>query len=273
MIPRERAGFMSRYYTSVTKRLPQRVRNWLPKHGVQSDAHEVTPGVWSIGRVRDFTYARDGGASEVWLEDQVMNTHSIERAWLLLEPFTTWRAVAHPYFVFAHTDGTATCFTIEGKRLVGAPYSGLKGLMNEYELGYIWMTERDCLTMPLTHGAQALYLYPLTLSAESAQKLACEFLRATHALFEKPEFYNTLFNNCTGRFAHTLRRIGVRAPHDVSWYLPGYIDSYLQRMGLIVGSRSNERDLVQRADEVWRIIESSQNSHAVQLMAKQLDLR
>lgn len=209
--------------------------------------------------MRDFTYTRGGNKSEVWVKDVRADVKNIIRAWLLLEPFTRSDAIAHPYFIFERADGSTLCFTIEGKRPNGSGFSGLKGLMNEYELGYVWMTEKDCLTMPLTHGAKALYLYPLTLSKEKAQALCVEFLKDTHTLFQTPEFYNTLFNNCTGRFALALRRAGVPAPFDLSWYLPGYIDTYLKRIGLIaenVHLRDPAKDLMKRQDEVWEIFES-----------------
>lgn len=240
-------------------KLPQKVRDWYPKHGAQSDATKNTDGSWTIGSVRDFTYTRDKHADEVWAKGVHVDVTSIVRAWLLLEPFTNSPFVAHPYYIFEYADGSTLCFTIEGKRLNGSGFSGLKGVLNEYELGYIWITEKDCLTMPLTHDAKALYLYPLTLSAERARALCVEFLKDTHTLFETPEFYHTLFNNCTGRFAESLGRVGVRAPRDISWYLPGYIDTYLKRIGLIAANvqlRDPAKDLMNRQDEVWSLLES-----------------
>lgn len=237
---------------------PQRTRPWYPKHGVQSDATHAGSG-WVVERLRNFVYKRDGVGDEVWLSNVPVFPERVVRAWYLLEPFTDWSIVAHPYIIFEYDSG-AVCFTIEGKRVIGDAFSGWKGLTNEYELGYIWISELDCLTMPLTHSAQALYLTPLELSAQEAGALCTEFLRDTHALFEKPEFYNTLTRNCTGLFAKTLRRVGRNAPWDLSWYFPGYSDSYLQRIGLInrgVELRSSRYDLVARADEVWSIIESS----------------
>lgn len=242
---------------------PQKVRDWCPKHGVQSDATEHADGTWTIVAMRNFIYTKDGAAHEAWLSDVPVEVQKVVRLWYLVEPFTDSDAIAHPYFIFENNDGSTLCFTIEGKRLNGAPYSGFKGLTNEYELGYLWITETDCLTMPLTHGGKALYLYPLTLAAHEAQAVCTEFLKDTHLLFEHPEFYNTLTNNCTGRFAHTLRRVGIRAPHDLSWYLPGWSDRYFKRIGLIgpeVTLRAPARDLVARQDEVWPIIESSREN-------------
>lgn len=238
---------------------PLHNRNWYPKHGIQSDATENPDGTWTLGRVRNFIYTRNGSGQENWEKEVTVSPARIVRTWYLLEPFTEWGAVAHPYFIFEYDNGSTICFTIEGKRLDGSGFSGIKGFLNEYELGYIWITEKDCFSMPLTHGAKALFLYPLTLSAEESSALCREFLRDTHSLYERPEFYNTLTNNCTGRFAKTLRRIGLRAPRDVSWYLPGYSDTYLQRITLIpkdMPLRDPAKDLTKRQEEVWNMLDT-----------------
>lgn len=242
------------------RKTPQRRRSWNQKYGPeQYDAVPNPDGTYTLGAVRDFTYSRNSESSETWIPSAVMRPNDVVRSWLLLEPFTSWDAIAHPYFIFEYSDGSTMCVTIEGKRLAGESYSGIKGIRNEYELGYVWMTERDALTMPLTHGAKALYLYPLTLSPDNSGKLMHGFLYDTHKLFETPEFYHTVFNNCTVHFARILRREQIhRAPFDVSWYLPGWIDRYLARLRLIDVPRplrTPARDLVARQDEVWEIIE------------------
>jgi hypothetical protein len=246
----------------VLHKKPQKVRDWYPKHGVQSDATEHPDGTWTIGAVRNFTYRRDGSAREEWVQHVLVRVPAIVRLWYLVEPFTNSDTIAHPYFIFEYQDAETICCTIEGKRPNGTPYSGLKGVLNEYELGYVWITDLDCLTMPLTHDAKALYLYPLTLSSKETQRVCHEFLRDTHQLYEHPEFYHTLCNNCTGRFAQILRRARIRAPWDLSWYLPGWSDRYLARLGLIdasLGLRTPARNFVARSEEVWEIIDRSKS--------------
>jgi hypothetical protein len=238
---------------------PQRVRNWYPKHGVQSDVTK-NGAAYTIQSVRNFVYDQNGSAREEWLRGVTVTPQNAVRLWYLLEPFTNSPAIAHPYFVFEFVDGTTLCFTIEGKWLNGTAYSAIKGFLREYELGYVWMTERDALTMPLTHAAKALYLYPLTFTATEVQNILHTLLNDTHALFETPEFYNTITNNCTIRFAQTLKRIGHRIPFDMSWFLPGYSDRYFKRLGIIAPEtelRSPAIDLVARKSEVWGDIESN----------------
>ncbi len=240
-------------------REPQRERNWYPKYGTsQYDATVQSDGTYLVEGVRDFQYGRDGTAREQWMTRIPVDPARVVRTWYMLEPFTSWDAIAHPYFIFEFDSGSTLCFTIEGKRLNNTPYSGWKGMLRAYELGYIWITEHDCLTMPLTHGAQALYLYPMTLSPDESARLMRGFLDDTHQLFERPEFYHTILNNCTIRFAHTLERQNVRRmPLDLSWYLPGWSDYYLARLGLIDVPRplrSSARDLVARKEKVWTML-------------------
>jgi hypothetical protein len=135
-------------------------------------------------------------------------------------------------------------------------------MLRAYELGYIWTTGLDCITMPLTHGALALYAYPLTLTPQESAEILRALLEGTHALYETPEFYHTILNNCTVRFAHAVRKDRIRPmPFDLSWYLPGWSDRYFMRIGLIEAQAGYQaereaRDLVRHADAVWGHIET-----------------
>lgn len=256
---------------------PQRTRPWHPKYGVQqSDAHIRDDGSYVLDAVRDFVYRKDGTASEQWLQRVTVRPKDVRRVWYILEPFTSLSAIAHPYFLFEYADGSTIAVTIEGKRLDGAPYSALAGMRKEYELGYVWITEKDCLSMPLAHKARALYLYPLTLTPEESAQLMTGFLIDTHNVCVTPEFYHTLFNNCTVRFARIVHREKIRhMPFDLSWHLPGWSDRYLARLGLIDSGtplRDPACDLVARQDEVWEIIMSSHRS-AIAEIAKKFFLR
>jgi hypothetical protein len=247
----------------MASKTPQKTRAWYPKYGPhQFDAVRASDGTYTIGGVRNFVYRRDGSGTESWLTGVPVNTNDVVRTWYLLEPFTRFAAIAHPYFVFEMQDGSVLCFTIEGKRLSGEPYSALRGMLSAYELGYIWTTGLDCITMPLTRGALELYAYPLTLTPHESKETLRALLDGTHTLHETPEFYHTILNNCTIRFAHTIRAERIRPlPFDLSWYLPGWSDRYFMRTGLIAPTgdyREARRahDLVRQADTVWGHIES-----------------
>jgi hypothetical protein len=242
-------------------RKPQFERRWYPKYGTQADTHLNVDGTVTIDKVRNFTYTRSGTETQEWVPKVRVNPKEIKKLWYLLEPFNGLEAVAHPYFIFEFNDGSTLCFTIEGKRPDGEPYSGLDGLLNEYELGYIWITMHDCITMPLTHNAEALYLYPLALSSDIAQGFFMEITRKSHELFEKPEFYNTLCNTCTTGMYQAFNRANPGMfPFDWSWIFPGYSDRFLLKRGIIVGKGDYkqmraQRNLMQKQDALWDLVD------------------
>lgn len=242
---------------SLYVKTPSHSRDWLPKHGKQSNVVKNADGTYTIQSVRNFTYNREGAEHQEWIQNVQIDTKTVKRLWYMLEPFTNLEAVAHPYFIFECDDKHTQCFTIEGKRLRGKGYSGIKGLLKEYELGYIWMTEHDCIGMPLASGAKALNLYPLELPREVVQGVCEKLLTDTAELYRKPRFYNTLFHNCTTLFAETVNSVAPGAlPYDVSWHLPGYSDRYLMKIELIktTGNYQEERsrhNILLQNEKLW----------------------
>lgn len=241
-------------------RNPSHSRDWLPKHGTQTDVSKNPDGAYVIHKVRNFTYSRDGAEHQEWVQNITVDPRRAKRLWYMLEPFTNLEAVAHPYFIFEFDDGRTQCFTIEGKRLRNQGYSGIKGLLNAYELGYIWMTEHDCIGMPLAQGAKALNLYPLKLPQEVVRTLLEKLLTDTANLFAKPRFYNTLFHNCTTLFAEAVNSVAPKTlPYDIAWHLPGYSDRYLMRIGLIKTDSSfqstrEQHNILLEKDALWNIV-------------------
>lgn len=72
----------------------------------------------------------------------------LERVWFVEEPFTiapfySFEGVAHTYFVFDFQDQQPVAVSVESRRERGEGYDSIHGLFNEYELMYIWGTERD----------------------------------------------------------------------------------------------------------------------------------
>ena len=79
-----------------------------------------------------------------------------------------------------------------------------------------------------------VYLYPIHAPRDSIKRVFVQMLERANALRERPEFYNTLTNNCTSNVVDHVNRV---APGTVpaSWktVLPGYTDDVALRLGLI----------------------------------------
>ena len=84
-----------------------------------------------------------------------------------------------------------------------------------------------------------MYVYPIRASRERIRALFVEMLARSNALATRPEFYNTLTNNCTSNVVDHVNHIVPRAvPHGIKTILPGYADDVAYSLGLIDNSIS-----------------------------------
>lgn len=226
----------------IALREPRGDRLWDQEVAYVATAVFNEDGTITIKNVRDFVYGDQTVVSTEWIQETVINQEDIVRAWFVLEPFAEWEAVGHTLLTFELSDGSAYSFSVEARREKGESYSALKGLFNEYELTYSWGTERDFITRRVLYLAHPVHMYPLTLNTEQAQRLFIGLLEKTNNIARKPRFYNTLTANCTNVLAEMANEIKPGAiPWDVSWYLPGYSDRFLTRIGFIEQETSFEQ--------------------------------
>ena len=86
-----------------------------------------------------------------------------------------------------------------------------------------------------------MYVYPIRASRERIRALFLEMLARSNALAARPEFYNTLTNNCTSNVVDHVNHIVPRAvPHGIKTILPGYADEVAYSLGLIDNTISLE---------------------------------
>ena len=76
---------------------------------------------------------------------------------------------------------------------------------------------------------------------ERIRALFTEMLTRANALADRPEFYNTLTNNCTSNVVDHVNHIVPHAvPHGFKTILPGYADEVAYSLGLIDNSMTLE---------------------------------
>ena len=173
----------------------------------------------------------------MWIES--FDVRRLERVWFVAEPFTLApfygvEAVAHTYFVFDFEDQPPVAISVESRRERGEGYDPLRGLFNEYELIYIWGTERDLTGRRALVEKNELYMYPLAGSMDSARRLFLNLASATQQLETQPRFYNTLTSNCTNELAKAANEAQPGAiPLNIALVFPGFADDLLYDLGFI----------------------------------------
>jgi len=238
------------FYTFVLKD-PQNNRNWESGYGTLAGVSVKRDEV-KISNIRDWKYLADGSVDAKYYGDE-FNARDISAVWFVVEPFSNWDGIAHTYFIFDFTDGRNIAVSVEARREVGEDFNAFKGLFNNFELMYIWGSERDITGRRVVVEKSKLFMYPLSLSQNASQKLFLKMASETAKMESRPRFYNTLTDNCTSILAKNANEINPGSvPFNISWFLPGYSDEYLYSLGYLdniddletLRIRSNITDLV-----------------------------
>ena len=214
---------------------PSNDRSWVNDNEKLTTA-EFDDGEVTIRNVRDFEWRSNRDFDERWV-DMKINLNEVSKIWFVLEYFDpSRRQMAHTIMSFEMSDGTRIACSIEVRREKGERYHPVKGLLRQYELIYVWATERDvigvrtrCRKSSVTHLFEAVVLGP-----GNERRMLESYLRRTNKLSQSPEWYNTITNTCTTNIvSHVNEVYPGRVPRAVAVLLPGLSPKLLQRNNLV----------------------------------------
>lgn len=106
--------------------------------------------------------------------------------------------------------------------------------MNQYELEYVVATENDIIKLRTNYRKNQVYMYPIKTEKDKIQALFRSMLIRADKLTREPEFYNTIWNNCTTsilQHANALRHDKLES--GIYTLLPSHSDEVLYNAGLI----------------------------------------
>jgi hypothetical protein len=250
---------------------PQSDREWGEEFEKITTVEDTEQNTLILKNVRDWTYGDELVIGKNWLDLEV-DPKTIKRVWFLTEPFSGWKAIGHTFLSFEFEDGTTLSFSIEARRDSAEGYAAIDGMFNEYELAYMWGTERDFTTRRLLFLDHPLRRFPLDVTPEMAETLFRSFVHETNELAKQPRFYNTLTENCTNTLAEIVNEMKPGTlPYNIAWNLPGYADLYLMDEGFIPKVNDSEErtrntyDLTPRKAEIFSIATSSPKNFSREL--------
>ena len=214
---------------------PSNERFWVNDNARMATA-EFNGEKVTIRNVRDFEWRSTKDFDERWI-DVTMSLDKMAKIWFVLEYFEpSKKQMAHTIMVFEDDDGQRIACSIEVRREQGERYHPIKGLFRQYELIYVWATERDvigvrtrCRKKSVTHLFEAVVLGP-----GNERRMLESYLRRSNKLSIEPEWYNTITNTCTTNIvAHVNEVYPGRVPWGVSILLPGLSPRLLSRNNLV----------------------------------------
>tara|TARA_Y100000287_G_scaffold171017_1_gene157129 strand:+ start:412 stop:1302 length:891 start_codon:yes stop_codon:yes gene_type:complete len=214
---------------------PSNDRSWVNDNERMATA-DFDGDMVTIRNVRDFNWRSTRDFDERWI-DVKLNLDKISKIWFVLEYFDpSKRQMAHTILSFETEDGERIACSIEVRREKGERYHPLKGLFRQYELIYVWATERDvigvrtrCRKKSVTHLFEAVVLGP-----GNERRMLESYLGRTNKLSVEPEWYNTITNTCTTNIVgHVNQVYPGRVPRAISILLPGLSPKLLHRNNLV----------------------------------------
>lgn len=208
----------------------------------------------TIHNIRDcefFTY-RDSLVNHI---DRTYKLDDVQTVDFIMVPFNNNRAIAHTMLSFGFKNGEYLGASAEVRLEKGEQYDAALGLFGQFELTYVLATERDLIPVRTTYRECDVYVYRSTATPRQAQLLFVDVLKRVNSLKEKPEFYDTLSNNCTTNIVRHINAISPGlVPHDYRVLFPGFADRLAYDLKLIdtsapfetVRQRSRITDLATR---------------------------
>lgn len=167
-------------------------------------------------------------------EDRTYDLRSVQSVDFLMVPFANNRAIAHTMLSFGFTDGEYLGVSVEVRLEKGETYNAAIGLMGQFELMYVLADERDLLPVRPKYRGVDVYLYPTTATPAQARALFVDILQRVNEIYRRPEFYDTLRNNCTTNIVRHINALAPgKVPYDYRVLLPGFADSLAYELGLL----------------------------------------
>lgn len=163
----------------------------------------------------------------------------VERVWLGVQHFTVVTPIAHTFLSFELANGERIAVSVEARRYANQRYSPLRGLFRGYGLVAVIGSEEEVTGRalgPVTSGADfPLYLYETVATPDQAQAMFTAVMDRINAMEERPEFYNTLTNNCTTNIVDRCNEVApiYLSPFNPRIMFPGYTGAAAYRHGLL----------------------------------------
>jgi hypothetical protein len=243
---------------AISKRVyPSNDRNWTPEMARLAWARTSGSRI-KVHNIRNNQYVTETEFVPQYY-DREFDISQIQSVDYIVVPFDDQPNLAHTMLSFGLDDGSYISVSAEVRKEVGETYNVFKGLARQYELMYVVGDERDLVRLRSNFRGNNVYAYPTVANAAQAQRLFSSMMGRVNKLAAKPEFYNTLTNNCT---TNIRRHINEIKPNRIAnaWQvlLPGHSDKYAYDLGLL-DQRIPFEDLKSLA-HVNRLASQSQDS-------------
>jgi hypothetical protein len=194
---------------------------------------DISDSTVEIRNIRNARYRSSEDYDVAW-ETRRYDLNDLCGADFVVEPFFSFRALAHTLISFGFMTGEHLAVSFEIEHQAGRTYNPLRGLFRQYTLRAIVGDERDLIGLRSEIQRDDVFVYPLRLESAALRRLFLLVMDRVNSLGAHPEFYDTIRNNCTTQYRDVYERLTGRSLRtDPRVYLPGYTDDVALGLGLI----------------------------------------
>lgn len=219
---------------------PSNDRDWAPDQAVLPRA-ELHGNQVTIRNIRNAEYRTDDDY-DVRHYDKTFDLERLTSVDFVVVPFNDIPGIAHTMLSFGFQDQDYLGLSVEIRKERDESYSPVKGFLRQYELMYVIADERDLILKRARHDLSDVYIYRSSATPPQCRELFLDVLARVNKLYEEPEFYNTLTNNCTTNLRNHVNRLAPdRIPYDYRILLPAHSDRLAFDLGLLESRGSFEQ--------------------------------
>lgn len=173
--------------------------------------------------------------------------------------------ISHPMLSWRFENDESFTISIENRNIKNSEgWSELAGLYRKYELIYVVCTDRDAILRRTMYDPDdEIYMYMLDVSPQGARKLLVNYLNKVNKLYNEPEWYHLLRNNCTNTIrVHELATQDFPMPWHWGILFPGlFCKSIYKNEGMVSdlpyeeiarrGKLNETANRIGRTDDFW----------------------
>ena len=160
------------------------------------EVNRLENGSYELLNVRDFVYRSETDFDAQYLTltvdpEQISSIDAVFSHWDNMEE------IAHSMLGLNFADGTTVVISLETRLPEGANQNGIDGLYRRYGLAMLAGTPNDFYGLRVDHRGETLYVYRLDMDHGELYDTVISVLERAEELQRKPQFYNSLYRNCT----------------------------------------------------------------------------
>ncbi len=224
------AGLVTWYFSMS----PSSDRDWVPEVARLPTA-TVNGNMVTVTNIRNFEYRTANDFTPRYY-DKTFDLDKLQSTDLICVYWGS-PAIAHVMASFGFDGNDFVAFSIEMRGEKGEPNSLLRSFFRKFELIYIVADERDVIRVRTNYREprEQVHVYRTRLPFEDQRKLFLSYVDKINQLSQKPEWYNTLDDNCTTGVLHRAKAAysGRRGRYNWKVLLSGYAAEYAYDIGML----------------------------------------